>query len=174
MTSPPRIRNRVDDLLIKYGQVEAPIDVAIIASGEGAKVVPQRLGADVSGVLLRDENQTLIGVNSAHSPRRQRFTIAHEIAHLLLHPGRPYTVDSTVRLNWRDDLSSLASDNEEIAANAFAAELLMPERFVRRAIADIGAGRISNEDRVVAVLAGRFEVSSEAMSYRLINLGIRS
>jgi len=174
MTSPRQIKNVVNGLLETYGQRVPPIDVAMVAQGEGAIVIPQRLGWDVSGVLLRDDSQTLLGVNSAHHPRRQRFTIAHEIGHLLLHPGRSYTVDSTVRLNWRDDLSSLATDKEEIAANAFAAELLMPERLIRAAIDHIATSKISDEDRILDALARRFDVSTEAMSYRLINLGIRS
>jgi Zn-dependent peptidase ImmA (M78 family) len=137
-------------------------------------LVHQALGSDVSGVLIRHEDRTLLGVNSAHHPRRQRFTIAHELGHLVLHPGRPYAVDSTVTLNSRKDLSSLATDQQEIAANKFAAELLMPERMIRSAVRALASPRVPNEDQILERLAREFEVSVEPMSFRLINLGIRS
>jgi Zn-dependent peptidase ImmA (M78 family) len=170
----PRTDRCASDTLAKYEQAAAPIDVEVIAQGEGARLLREPLDADVSGVLLRRDSQTLIAVNNAHHPRRQRFTIAHELGHLLLHPGRPYTVDSTIRLNWRDDLSSLASDKEEIEANAFAAALLMPQALVRHALDDLRATRSTNESHLIETLAQRFNVSSEAMSIRLVNLGIRS
>jgi hypothetical protein len=50
------------------------------------------------------------------------------------------------------------------AANDFAAELLMPRRF-------ISAAHAGNSDP--ALLAERFEVSQLAMGYRLVSLGLR-
>jgi Zn-dependent peptidase ImmA (M78 family) len=161
-------------LLARMDQTAAPINVDLIAQRLDALVVRQDLGEDVSGMLLRTDERTLIGVNSHHHRRRQRFTIAHELGHLWLHPGRPYTVDSTVRLNWRDDLSSLATDLEEVAANAFAANLLMPERLLRDAVRQLAPARPTDEQQILDQLARTFDVSTEAMSYRLINLGIRS
>jgi Zn-dependent peptidase ImmA (M78 family) len=174
----PRVRSNfageAEALLVELGQTQPPVAVEAIAKHLGAQIVLEDLGEDVSGVLLRNDQRTLIGVNRSHHRRRQRFTIAHELGHLRLHPGRPYLVDSTVRLNWRDDLSSLASDREEIAANAFAAALLMPEFMVRAAVKDLAPARITDEVQILDLLARRFDVSTEAISYRLINLGIRS
>jgi len=161
-------------LLKRHGVSEVPVDVEAIARAEGAIVLRESLDRNVSGLLLREEGSNLLAVNDTHHPRRQRFTIAHEVGHLLLHPGRPYTVDSTVRLNWRNDLSSLATDQEEIAANAFAAALLMPADAVRKAVGSLREGPASNTARVVELLAEQFDVSAEAMGYRLINLGISS
>jgi Zn-dependent peptidase ImmA (M78 family) len=174
MASPASFAKSISQLLEKNDQTKPPIDVLAIARGERAQVVHHALGSDVSGVLIRNDDRILLGVNSAHHPRRQRFTIAHELGHLVLHPGRPYTVDSPVRLNWRNDLSSLATDQEEIAANKFAAELLMPEGMIRSAVRALATPRVPNEDQILGRLAREFDVSVEAMSFRLINLGIRS
>jgi Zn-dependent peptidase ImmA (M78 family) len=79
--------------------------------------VHERLDSTITGLLLREGGAKLIAVNSAHHPRRQRFTIAHELGHPQMHDGA-YIVDSTVRINRRDDLSSMATDSQEIEANA--------------------------------------------------------
>src|SRR5262245_61528186 len=103
-----------------------PVPVERLAEGLGAEIVYQSFEGDVSGMLYRDENRNLIGVNSAHGANRQRFTIAHEIGHLKLHAGKPVFVDSFGgRVNLRDGTSDL----QEVEANAFAASLLMPQQF---------------------------------------------
>lgn len=161
-------------VLDRHRATAAPVDVEAMARAEGALVLREPLGKDVSGLLMRTDDATVLAVNSDRHPRRQRFTIAHELGHLLLHPGRTYTVDSTVRLNWRNDLSSLATSTEEIQANAFAAELLMPAKLLKQAIDNLAQSRVSNEDRIIRLLAEEFQVSTIAMQYRLVNLGIAS
>ena len=112
---------------------------------------------------------TVIGVNSTHPATRQRFTLAHEIAHLRLHEGQPVFIDRLVRVNWRGGTSA----REEIQANTFAAELLMPRRFMSEEIERVVARspKVAPEE-LVGALAGTFHVSEEAMRYRLINLGV--
>lgn len=161
-----------EDLLKRHGIDRIPVDVQAIAEGEGAVIAREVLDRSVSGLLLREGAAKLIAVNSTHAARRQRFTIAHELGHLVLHPGRDYLVDSTVRVNFRDDLASLATDREEIQANAFAASLLMPAKLVHAAVSALRDSQAGNAERVVEQLAAQFDVSEEAMGYRLINLGI--
>lgn len=138
----------------------------------GAEVVRERLGRDVSGLLFRDDGRVLIGVNDLHSPKRQRFTVAHEVGHLALHRGRPLLLDH-VRVNFRDANSSTATDTEEIQANAFAAEILMPRAMVMAEARRLMADPKSTEGSIVSDLAQGFDVSDQAMEYRLINLGLR-
>lgn len=163
-------------LLAKYAVTSAPVPVDLIAEGEGAQIARHHFDGTESGFILRDGKRVIIGVNTRTSVRRQRFTIAHEIGHLLLHEGR-LIVDHAVRVNWRDDISSQATDQQEIAANAFAAELLMPADLVFRHLADYADNVLAqNEaiarDELLGQLARIFNVSTEAMGYRLINLGI--
>ncbi|HEY3546481.1 MAG TPA: ImmA/IrrE family metallo-endopeptidase [Propionicimonas sp.] len=167
---------RADDqaarLLAEAGVSKAPVDVDKLAKHLGAQVVYEHYNqGDVSGMLVRQEGTTIIGVNSMHAATRQRFTIAHELGHLVLHRGRALVLDTPVRVNFRDRTSSLATDREEMEANRFAAELLMPTDLV------LTAARGANQttpDGLVAALAAKFEVSPEAMSYRLVNLGVLS
>lgn len=151
---------------------QAPVPVDKIADHIGAQVVRQRMDAHLSGMTFRQDDVVLIGINSGHHPRRQRFTMAHEIGHVVLHPGKPLLVDSSVRVNFRNDVSSLATNQEEIEANAFAAELLMPRDLVWQHYTAAVEGGTRGRDPLVALLARTFDVSTEAMGYRLINLGL--
>lgn len=150
-----------------------PVPVEAVADHLGATVVLQRMDAQVSGMTYRHEDAKVIGINNGHHPRRRRFTLAHEIGHLCMHPGQ-LLVDSSVRVDFRTDIPSLASPVQEREANQFAAALLMPEAAVEsrfRALTDAG---VRGRDRLVAELASEFDVSAEAMGYRLINLGLIS
>jgi Zn-dependent peptidase ImmA (M78 family) len=168
----PRADDLATALLADAGINAAPVDVEALAKRQGAQVIRQRYDeGDVSGMLLREPERVIIGVNSFHAPVRQRFTIAHELGHLVLHRGRALILDTPVRVNFRDRTSSLATDREEMEANRFAAALLMPADLV---VAAARSSRASGVDALVDALATKFKVSPEAMSYRLVNLGILS
>ncbi|MDO8308937.1 MAG: ImmA/IrrE family metallo-endopeptidase [Actinomycetota bacterium] len=171
MTATRSAEEAAEELLAKHGFEALPVDVEQLVQLEGAQLVRENLDRSISGMLIREESVVLLAVNSGNHPRRQRFTIAHELGHLLLHPGRQHTVDSTVRVNFRDDVSSRATDSEEIEANAFAAALLMPAVQVRASLQRFQSAT-GNPGRVVSELAEQFGVSAEAMGYRLINLGL--
>ena len=67
-----------------------------------------------------------IYINSDADPKRQRFTIAHELGHILLN----HIESGKGSMAFRDSTSTKSSDPIELAANSFAAELLMPERLM--------------------------------------------
>ena len=161
------------ELLTKYNIVQLPVPVEEIATLEGARVVRQRFEGEQSGFMYREGVERIIGINTNSGRRRQRFTIAHEIGHMTLHLQDPLVVDREV--NWRDGTSSLAVDPKEIEANAFAAALLMPQEMVVREVRSASQrSDLSGRDRLISYLAQVFDVSTSAMSYRLINLGIYS
>jgi len=153
------------------GQIPTPIED--VARSRGAVVIRERLDRDVSGLLFRDDDSVMIGVNDLHAPRRQRFTVAHEIGHLVMHKGRPLVLDH-VRINMRDATSSTATDIEEIQANQFAAAILMPQDLViREAKRILENDPAATDASIVPLLAQGFEVSEQAMEIRLVNLGLR-
>lgn len=159
--------------VLKYCKVtNAPVPVEEIAKELGATIQFEPFDGkdDVSGMLFRDDARTIIGVNSTHARTRQRFSIAHECGHLQLHEGKMY-VDA--RINFRDSVSKLAVDAEERAANAFAAALLMPSTFVIDEIKKAIEKNMSDDaEAIIDDLAQVFEVSTQAMTYRLKNLGL--
>ena len=151
-----------------------PVPVEKIATALGASLSyePFEDKDAISGMLFRDGSRTVIGINSSHGRTRQRFSIAHELGHLVLHEGKLF-VDKVSRINLRDETSSKAIDREEIEANSFAAALLMPEDLVVSEVAKrLGRSSKIKPDILIPELAKTFDVSNEAMDYRLRNLGI--
>lgn len=167
---PNRAEQAAIDLLEELGIDELPVPVEDIAHDSGASLRFEPLEGGLSGVLFRDAaGRKVIGVNALHSEVRQRFTIAHELGHLRLHEDMLY-VDGLVR---RDGKSSLALDPQEIEANAFAAEILMPRKLVLREVGErVPQGGVVDPTTLIRQLAREFRVSEQAMEFRLVNLGV--
>jgi Zn-dependent peptidase ImmA (M78 family) len=161
---------------VEAGETAPPVRVERLAAHLGVVVSRSAFkDGDVSGMLIRQDGRApIVGVNDVHSDRRQRFTIAHELGHFLLHPGREIVLDRPVRVNLRDKTSSMASDREEIEANSFAASLLMPADLVRSELQRLSAAVRQDPERCTGALAAIFDVSDSAMGFRLINLGLVS
>lgn len=155
-------------LLDKSGVDGPAVPVNDLIAVEGIRLLYPDLGKDASGVLVRKDGVTVIGVNRGHPKTRQRFTAAHELGHALLHGCTDVHHDAGFQVNLRSDLSSQGIDPQEIEANHFAACLLMPRAFLE---ADPAAFCIDAEDSTaVAALARSYGVSAHAMSLRLARL----
>jgi Zn-dependent peptidase ImmA (M78 family) len=171
----------VFELLVEHGIDSVPIPVDKIAREKGLPVIETAMNADVSGALIRSNNLQGIAVNAAQSPVRKRFTVAHELGHFLLeHVDRDYAdrdhVDWEFTVIRRDGLSSEAQDDQEIAANFFAANLLMPRHILRKDVESYKGfdGEIRLHDTDILLLARKFRVSEAAMRFRLQGLGFVS
>lgn len=162
------IEKAAAEVLGKAGVVGPAVPVAEIIAAQGIRLLYPNLGKDASGVLVRKDGSTVIGVNRIHPKTRQRFTAAHELGHALLHPATEVHHDALFQVNLRSDLSSQGIDLEEIEANHFAACLLMPRSFLE---ADPLAFLVDVEDATaVAALARTYGVSAHAMGLRLARL----
>jgi len=166
-----RIEQLADSLLRDAGIAGPPVRIGDIVRSRGFVVRVMDL-KDLSGLVVRDGGATIIGVNKAHALTRRRFTIAHELAHALLHDGQEVHYDKDFRVDFRSAASSLGVDVKEMEANFFAASILMPRRFLE---ADPMVGDLDLEEAAGAVktLAVRYKVSPHAMSIRLGNLASR-
>lgn len=142
-------------LLDEYWNFNIPISPEDFARRLGLNVERiDNLGTK-SGYL--DKENKKIYVNAADVPERQRFTIAHELGHYCLDHGS--SLRDTTMTNW-----FRVNPMHERLANEFAAELLMP------AIAMKAMIEVRNVKDPVA-LRQAFGVSSQALYYRLKNLG---
>lgn len=157
-------RNLTDE----YGLTTLPVDLEKVAGGLGAIVVPQPAPAELSGILLRRNGQTVLGTNADKDPARQRFALAHLIGHLHLHNRRDLILDTVTRYR-HGNLASMPTDREEAEANRFAGALLAPEAIVRRMAANAD---FDTAAQLVDLLAPRFEMTPLAMAYRLLVLGV--
>ena len=169
----PYARKVIEDC----GISSPPVPVKAAVRSLGAKLRYAPFDGELAGMLIRDESKgtVVIGVNSLHHLHRQRFTIAHECGHLLLHEGKRVHIDHAfrvnsrkIRVNPRNDLSSRATDPEEIEANRFAAELLMPFDMIIDDLIERDLD-IENESEL-KVLADRYQVSVQALTFRITNV----
>jgi len=169
-------RKKAVDLL-SFAKIEAPpIDVERLAFLVGASIKMAPFQGKLSGMVQRHPDGTaVIGVNSCDSETRKRFTIAHEIGHLLLHADKNFHIDESFPVYLRNERSSTAQDEREVEANQFAAELLMPSRMLMRDVEsnkthidfENGAG-----DDLIVKLAKQYNVSVTALTFRLANLNL--
>lgn len=159
------IRTKAQDLLNACQIFSAPIPLDRVAAYLDLKLQPAVMDESTSGMLVIQHGKGVIGFNHQEVGYRQRFTVAHEIGHFILH----YSEDN-IFLDKKPSLfmRSKNTSREETEANVFAANLLMPETMVRNEVEQWG---IISEG-VIEEIAAKFQVSSIAMSYRLQNLGI--
>ena len=172
MASTHKARNKAKEILEKYVQKnQNQTDVYKIAEKLGIEVSSADFSEEISGVLDLSGDQARIFVNSGHDEYRQRFSIAHEIGHFLLHKADGIHVDK--QTFYRNKRHDEPLHDIEIEANYFAAELLMPEEKVRHLIEKLSKKPGFSLDRndVFEKLCKEFMVSSLALSIRLQTLG---
>lgn len=166
-----RIEAQAKEVLGAAGIQTAPVPVETVAYRFGLELEPAQLGDDVSGLLVVVNGQGTIGYNSTHPYVRQRFTIAHEIGHYVLHQNEEQLfIDKQYTAVYRrDQTSSTGEQLREIQANHFAAALLMPEALVLKEIE--GLDFDLGDEKALTLLATKFQVSAQAMLLRLSHLG---
>lgn len=161
-----RAESLAQSVLDAYWPGTFPVDPEGIARAAGIEVrwdnpfaIDDTNLRGASGCYVKNPGgRPIITCARSEPPVRQRFTIAHELGHHFFDHGD----------NFRDTNQTFNVYNHapvEVEANAFAAALLMPYRYVW---ADFTNGRA----RDVRALAERYGVSQVAMMYRLKNLGI--
>lgn len=172
-----RLRNMVEKLLADAKIKAPPVPVDQLIRSQGIEITRKRFDDETSGLIYVDAKtgHAVVGLNVSQSKTRQRFTLAHELGHFLLHKqneGGLHVDDSDFFIKFRDHHSSDGSDREEREANAFAAELLMPSGFLERDAKKLREGLSLSDETAVRELASRYGVSLQALSFRLVNLGL--
>lgn len=118
------------------------------------------------------ENRTIY-IDGSENPQRQRFSMAHELGH---------AVQNVRYANRNDDSDdySTADRQDEVFANAFAAQFLMPKVLVKQGISRVIVDKefdknhlnANQVEQIISLVAKQLKVSVMAMKYRIDNLGI--
>ncbi len=172
----PKSRSAVElqakGILSQHGLYSLPIDPVLLANRLGITVNNAKFAEDSCAALIAKRGHTTrIFVEQSDPPYRKRFSIAHELGHHFLHLLEDGEILDTHADMFREKEPVGGPISEfrirEIQANWFAASLLMPEEFV--------AAEWERSPNV-SHLAKAFNVSEEAMGYRLdaLDLGILS
>jgi Zn-dependent peptidase ImmA (M78 family) len=162
------VKKRANELLARAGVQRAPVPVEQLAVALGAQIKYEPFDGQLSGLLHRSRDRAVIGINSKHPSVRQRFSIAHELGHLVLHQP-DFQIDPHAFVAFRDRESSTATDPAEIEANQFAAAVLMPEFLLEKHVKELGPD--PDLEEAITILAKRFGVSEQAMTIRLTSMG---
>lgn len=129
-----------------------PVDIERFASTVNARIkVSNDLYDDESGQTFPFGGKNIITVNGNHCEERQRFTVLHEIAHIVLelpsqHHGRNLTTSDLISYRQRP--------MEEVLCDVFAAECLLPYHHFKRRVEDVEVSLDAIKD-----LAALFKVS---------------
>ncbi|EIK71330.1 protein of unknown function, DUF955 family [Pseudomonas synxantha BG33R] len=145
--------------IILQHQASFPVAVGAIAKDFGITVMKSTMPGSISGEIREAEGKVTIKVNRHDVKERQRFTIAHEIAHFLLHRDRlanGITDDVLYRSGLTDDL--------ERQANRLAADIIMPYNLIQIALANLSSLKAEEKLKNISELA---QVSLAAVRIRL-------
>jgi Zn-dependent peptidase ImmA (M78 family)/transcriptional regulator with XRE-family HTH domain len=147
--------------------MEPIADLVSVVEEAGLRVVGADLPEDdIEGAFLTmPECDAYVAlINRSKPALRQRFTLAHEYGHLLLHRSKGFIVDQAV---------FQMTSPEERQANAFAAALLMPQALIDRLYDEYGFPKRRDKLPLYGwlLMTRRMQVSAHALAWRLYNLG---
>jgi len=161
------LAGKTADELLKGANLigQIPVDLGKLITHWGVSVLPfdftdlqeklknngSIISGNILGLVVAQDDNLGIYYKSDDTVHRQRFTIAHELAHCCI----DYEHLEKNSVNFRLDNAI-----DEAAVNIFAGEILMPETSLKDAIRNMG-GIFSGE------LANMFNVSETAMNARL-------
>jgi Zn-dependent peptidase ImmA (M78 family)/DNA-binding XRE family transcriptional regulator len=153
---------RAKEVIERHGLYKLPINVYQVAENLGVSVsfesLPSEMYMKIKGFCYKDDDFSLIGVNKSHPIALQRFTMAHELHHLL------YDFNAVRFLCGPDN----ANEAFEWNAEHFAAELLMPRNLMLKLISN----PLNVKYLTVSLVAKHFGVSYEAAAIRLNKFGL--
>ncbi|MGK7925619.1 MAG: ImmA/IrrE family metallo-endopeptidase [Spirulina sp.] len=155
------LQTRAQKLIQTHNLYKFPINVYQIASNLGISIVfkplPNHL-YNLRGFCYQEENFALIAINHSHPIELQRFTMAHELHHLL------YDINCSPLFCGADNQKEAIEENAE----RFAAELLMPSSYMQKLV--------SHPPNInyltIHLIAEHFKVSYQAASIRLQKFGL--
>ena len=143
----------------------SPVDIFSLANQiDGLTLVFYPLGANISGMCVRDNEIKLIAINSTMSYGRQRFSLAHELYHLYFDDDSGFIVCSK---------GFNPKGENERCANQFASYFLAPYKSLRAAIKKVAGDAMLSMQHVIA-LEQYFGMSHLAMLWRLVSEGYLS
>lgn len=147
--------------IIQLHTSKKPVPLGAIAKDLGISVKISALERGRSGLIEYNDGAYTIKINRYETRERQRYTLAHEIAHFLLHSdiieASGEIVDNVLYRSGQPELV-------EYEANRLAADLIMPNDYV---FSDLTAVGVPVTEEVIERLAHEWQVSKAAMEIRL-------
>jgi Zn-dependent peptidase ImmA (M78 family) len=169
MTKPTDAYIQAQQLLENCGLDEiTDLEMDLFVSGLDAILIEEEL-TNCDGKIIFGKSKSVIKVNSnIQFAERKRFVIAHEIGHLIMHRNMQLPDDIFSNFNVIAGMEkTLKNGRQELEANEFASELLMPEKLFLKE-----AKREKFSPIVIKQLAERFKTSLTATVFRYLQLAL--
>lgn len=183
-----QIANRASEFLVSAGAgASIPVDVERIVEAMGLDIVPipgLKTAFDVDGFLTMDMTEIRVDQEVMMTTEvRYRFTLAHELAHRVLHADAFREIELPDTDAWFVFHTQLEDEWFEKQANWFAGALLVPKTplLVRYqaalADADLAGADVSelssySKMTMAGAIADQFNVSAQVVHIRLEKLGL--
>lgn len=148
--------------LIEANLMGPPVAIGNIARLLGIEVLASALSSEISGQIRLRPNDGVyeIKVNIADPAVRQRFTVAHEVGHFLLHRNDIDGDGITDSILFRSKLST----KKEVEANKVAARLLLPWNLVTEWTKSVHGTSVN--PALIEEIASAWKVSALTVGYR--------
>lgn len=143
------------------------LEMDLFVSGLDAMLIEEEL-TNCDGKIIFGNNKAVIKVNlNIQFEQRKRFVVAHEIGHLIMHKNMQLPDDTFSNFNIIAGMEkALKNGRQELEANEFASELLMPEKlFLKEA-----KGK-KFSPLLIKQLSERFKTSLTATVFRYLQFG---
>lgn len=152
------IQKYTSTLPVRMGELAKELGISAIRISQ--------METGVSGQISKEGNGYVIRINRNEARDRQRFTIAHELAHYLLHRSLIDASDDGIKDNVL--YRSGAPERVEFEANQLAGEIIVPATHLRAILSEEFRGIIT--DATIEILSNRFAVSKSAIRVSLERL----
>lgn len=182
------IHGAADNFRDKYaGTDEIPVQIeAIVEFRLRIEVIPRAFikeNIDMDGYLSRDMKTIFVDSTLMNERKynRYRFTLAHEVGHLVLHSEQIMQSEFRDSEDWirmRDEMAGDDLNWFEFQANEFAGRLLVPRKRLIESVDNIRdkieiykASYSDNDDMLISAVAGmlckEYEVSASVIERRI-------
>lgn len=167
------IEDKAEEILMNHNFLTPGFDIEKLLETMDVKLIKKEFDDDISGLFFIKDGIPVITFNSKESSKRTRFTIAHELGHFVLHSVEQKIFLDKKQQNvlFRNSISSSGESLKEREANSFAAALLMPKKLIDERISNAEIYELNELEELINNMAREFNVSTQAMTFRLSNLG---
>ena len=153
-----RARREAQALLENHWDGELPVRLKAFSRALGVQAFRADLGDEISGVVSKSASEPpRIVVNQTESAPRRRFTLAHELGHVV----ERASIAHDDEYSFRDMRKPGDYDLHEFFADEFAGALLMPEEEMRH---------MEERGMTTGQMASKFQVSVSALQKRRTRL----
>lgn len=150
----------VNELIYEYNlNIEEAIDIEDLIRKMNIKLVTTELKEGILGASKVEGLKKLIVISSkVYNEEQKRFTLAHELGHILIHRGTHYFS--------KEEFDMIRTNKQkESEADKFAVELLLPSRIIKN--------RIRENDvnfKLIKEIAQKYKMSLTSTSIRVIEV----